>query len=71
MKGNTIVDVVVTIAVIVAVLCAGCAEHEAETPEAKVGDIVTVHYTGTLDDGRCSIPRSGVSRCNLPSAKAR
>lgn len=51
MKGNTIVDVVVTIAVIVAVLCAGCAEHEAETPEAKVGDIVTVHYTGTLDDG--------------------
>ena len=57
MKGNAIVDVVVTIAVVVAVLCAGCAEHEAETPDAtaaqtaKVGDTVSVHYTGTLADG--------------------
>jgi peptidylprolyl isomerase len=65
MKRNAIVDVVVTIAVIVAVLCAGCAEHETETPDAtitptpsttaaqtaKVGDTVKVHYTGTLADG--------------------
>jgi peptidylprolyl isomerase len=57
MKGNAIIDAVVTIVVIVAVLCAGCAEHEAPTPSAtaaetaKVGDTVKVHYTGTLADG--------------------
>ena len=65
MKGNALVEIVVTIAVIVAVLCAGCAEHDAETPDAtitprpsvttaqtaKVGDTVAVHYTGTLADG--------------------
>ena len=65
MKGNTIVGIVITIAVIVAVLCAGCAEHETDTPDAtttpapsvmtaqtaKVGDTVSVHYTGTLADG--------------------
>ncbi|HDS46391.1 MAG TPA: peptidylprolyl isomerase [Methanomicrobia archaeon] len=57
MKRNAIAGVVITIAVIIAVLCAGCAEKEAEEPAAriaetaKIGDMVKVHYTGTLADG--------------------
>ena len=65
MRKNTTVDVLVIVAVFVAVLCAGCAEQGVETPDAtitptpsatsfqtaKVGDTVKVHYTGTLTDG--------------------
>ncbi len=67
MKRSALAGMVVLLAVIVAVFCAGCAEQEAETPvatatptpaatttaapTAEVGDTVNVHYTGTLDDG--------------------
>ncbi|MGC9443840.1 MAG: FKBP-type peptidyl-prolyl cis-trans isomerase [Candidatus Methanospirareceae archaeon] len=65
MKGNAIGYVMVIITIIVVALCAGCADTEKETSAAtstpapsatvaqtaKVGDTVSVHYTGTLADG--------------------
>jgi peptidylprolyl isomerase len=66
MKGRTIAGVIAIIAVIVAVMAAGCIEKDERTPSttqstpkatpvptatAKDGDTVKVHYTGTLRDG--------------------
>ena len=49
--------VLVIIAVIVAIIVAGCAEKDESSASsipavtAKVGDTVQVHYTGSLEDG--------------------
>lgn len=63
---KTIAGSIAIIAIVVAVMCAGCAEKEESAPSttaltptptvtstatAQVGDTVKVHYTGTLDDG--------------------
>lgn len=66
MKGRTRAGLLAIIAIIVAVIFAGCIENDESTPSptpstptatpvptatAKEGDTVKVHYTGTLEDG--------------------